>query len=216
MNNVALLSMSTDGRITPEAWALAAARDRAEQVAAVRVMLPRIGKVTLKPEVIIRIMAKVIRQAAPARAAVHLRISNRPASVRRTRSVTSRKRWLERARSMRRSTMQWRWREQQSRLRPQARSNAGPSLPLAGLHEASAAGDVGLQGALVQTAQSLARSHMGDVSARAGDRWQTVGGISRGGACGARLDRATDTDAAFIASLTLPSFESCLLRGRRR
>jgi hypothetical protein len=73
MNNVALLSMSTDGRITPEAWALAAARDRAEQVAAVRVMLPRIGKVTLKPEVIIRIMAKVIRQAAPARAAVHLR-----------------------------------------------------------------------------------------------------------------------------------------------
>jgi len=73
LSHTTLLSLSTDGRIPPEAWDLAAARDRAEQANAVRATLPRIGKVTLKPETIIRIMAKVIRRAAPARACVQLK-----------------------------------------------------------------------------------------------------------------------------------------------
>lgn len=73
MNHVVELSLSSDGRIAPEAWARAAARDRAEAAVSPRVIYPRIGKVTLKPKTIVAIMADVIRAAAPARAAVHLR-----------------------------------------------------------------------------------------------------------------------------------------------
>lgn len=67
------LSLSSDGRIPAEAWSRAAALDRAAMLQAPRFVVPRIGRVRLKPGAIVRIMACVIARAAPARAQVHLR-----------------------------------------------------------------------------------------------------------------------------------------------
>lgn len=73
ISHVAMLSLSSDCRIPDPAWAQAAALDRATMLREPSMFFPRIGKVTLKPSTIVRIMARVIAHAAPARGAVHLR-----------------------------------------------------------------------------------------------------------------------------------------------
>jgi len=69
-----LLSLSTDGRISDDARRAARQRDAAEAAGAPRVpatVTP--GAVALKPEEIIRRMARVIVEAAPSRATVMLK-----------------------------------------------------------------------------------------------------------------------------------------------
>lgn len=73
MSHTTMLSLSSDGRIPEAAWAHARALDREARRHGAHVTLPRIGKVTLKPGVIVCIMAHAIARAATSRASVHLR-----------------------------------------------------------------------------------------------------------------------------------------------
>lgn len=65
-----LLERSTDGRIAPEAWAMAARLDALE-VAPVRAAVD-VRVVALKPAYIVRLMARTIAEAAVKREAVHV------------------------------------------------------------------------------------------------------------------------------------------------
>lgn len=65
-----LLERSTDGRISPVAWALAAKLDAIEATAAPAAVEVRV--VRLKPAYVVRLMARAIVDAAVKREAVHL------------------------------------------------------------------------------------------------------------------------------------------------
>ncbi len=73
MNHVTMLSLSSDGRIPAEAWAAAAARDRAEAEARPAQPLLVAGVAEISPAFLKRQMARVIREAAIKRASVHVR-----------------------------------------------------------------------------------------------------------------------------------------------
>lgn len=67
------LQCSTDGRIDAAAWAAARAADAAERMSEPKPARVNLRVVALKPEAVIRAMARVITVAAVDRAHVHVR-----------------------------------------------------------------------------------------------------------------------------------------------